>query len=129
MSERSRRITRDLPTGMLASEGVLSCCSRRNRATRRGKWFASSFQRTMDATQLKREYAEYWNNWIEHLHKTARCFLQLGIVFNVSCAALLLGMYFQSSYPDTPEMWMLYSFTVTLGLVTFLLFFIRWKCC
>lgn len=68
------------------------------------------------ALELHNHYMWWWKAWCSGLH-TASGFLHwLGILFNTLLCAILLGMNFRTNYPDTPEMWYLYSGLVCLGL-------------
>mmetsp|Transcript_35160 Transcript_35160/g.76789 ORF Transcript_35160/g.76789 Transcript_35160/m.76789 type:complete len:329 (-) Transcript_35160:53-1039(-) len=62
------------------------------------------------------DYLEWWTLWCEKLHRFSRTCLHFGIFFNVLCAAVLLGLYFNSAYPDTPEVWKAYCMVIFLGL-------------
>uniref|UniRef100_A0A7S4W1E0 Uncharacterized protein n=1 Tax=Alexandrium monilatum TaxID=311494 RepID=A0A7S4W1E0_9DINO len=66
---------------------------------------------------LHSHYATWWYNWCSRCLCVSRVCTWFAMIFNVLCCALLLGMYFQYSYPDTPEMWTGYSFLVLLGLL------------
>ncbi|CAE8626349.1 unnamed protein product, partial [Polarella glacialis] len=65
---------------------------------------------------LHNSYTEWWDHWCSWIYSAAGVFLWLGIVFNVLCCALLLGMYFRDSYPDTPSMWKAYVLVVGSGI-------------
>merc|ERR1719273_1901505 len=67
--------------------------------------------------KLHSHYATWWYQWCRIYDKMASRCTSLGIAFNSLCCCILVGMYFQFNYPDTPEMWHLYSGLVFLGLV------------
>jgi len=62
------------------------------------------------------DYLNWWSTWAESLAICSRLILFIGLFFNIFNAALLLGLYFQSNYPDTPSVWILYSSIVCFGL-------------
>eukprot|EP00415_Alexandrium_ostenfeldii_P004337 UN4337 len=66
---------------------------------------------------LHSHYATWWFSWCRICQRVSGVFTWLAMAFNVLCSSILLGMYFQYSYPDTPEMWRWYSYLVLLGLL------------
>eukprot|EP00971_Amphidinium_carterae_P066493 1316816-Amphidinium_carterae.1 len=98
------------------------CCSRRPRRqsteeVRVERAARGDVERLRASLRVKADYFEWWAVWVEHLYRHARLFLTLGVAFNVFCAALLLGMYFQTEYPDSPYVWRIYSSIVGSGLL------------
>ena len=67
--------------------------------------------------KLHSNYVTWWANWCEFYAELAKMLTWAAMIFNVFCCALLLGMYFQYNYADTPEMWKLYSFIIVGGLI------------
>eukprot|EP00928_Gymnodinium_smaydae_P027612 TRINITY_DN2129_c1_g1_i1.p1 TRINITY_DN2129_c1_g1~~TRINITY_DN2129_c1_g1_i1.p1 ORF type:complete len:240 (-),score=42.92 TRINITY_DN2129_c1_g1_i1:158-877(-) len=67
--------------------------------------------------KLHNSYTTWWEEWCGRIYLVAGVCLWLGIVFNVLCCAILLGLYFKDKYPDTPAMWLSYSATVLLGML------------
>lgn len=64
------------------------------------------------------DYLKWWKAWCEDLMRYSLLSLRAAVGLNVLCAALLLGLYFNSEYPDTPAVWIIYVFVVMSGLVT-----------
>lgn len=58
------------------------------------------------------DYLRFWTVWTEPIMFRAQIATTLGVGANVLCAAVLLGLYWQRAYPDTPMMWK--SFTLIL---------------
>uniref|UniRef100_A0A7S1PKI2 Uncharacterized protein n=1 Tax=Alexandrium catenella TaxID=2925 RepID=A0A7S1PKI2_ALECA len=67
---------------------------------------------------LHSQYAQWWYDWCRRFAKIASICTWLAIIFNILCCAMLLGMYYQFNYPDTPEMWRGYSYLLLVGLVS-----------
>uniref|UniRef100_A0A7S2MXA1 Uncharacterized protein n=1 Tax=Alexandrium andersonii TaxID=327968 RepID=A0A7S2MXA1_9DINO len=65
---------------------------------------------------LHEHYAQWWYDWCHLFQKLAATCTWCAIIFNVLCCAVLLGMYYQFNYPDTPAMWRLYSSLLLIGL-------------
>mmetsp|Transcript_104100 Transcript_104100/g.303938 ORF Transcript_104100/g.303938 Transcript_104100/m.303938 type:complete len:361 (-) Transcript_104100:104-1186(-) len=66
---------------------------------------------------LHSHYASWRFHWCLTCQRVASVCTWFAMLFNVLCCSILLGMSFQYSYPDTPEMWMWYSYLVLLGLL------------
>eukprot|EP00931_Biecheleriopsis_adriatica_P050017 TRINITY_DN28946_c0_g1_i2.p1 TRINITY_DN28946_c0_g1~~TRINITY_DN28946_c0_g1_i2.p1 ORF type:complete len:433 (-),score=87.96 TRINITY_DN28946_c0_g1_i2:42-1319(-) len=66
---------------------------------------------------LHSHYAKWWFDWCSRLNSIAEVCTWLAIAFNVLCCSVLLGMYFQLQYLDTPAMWHVYAGFVVLGLL------------
>lgn len=78
---------------------------------------------------LHSHYAQWWYDWCRRFQKIASICTWLAIIFNVLCCAILLGMYYQFNYRDTPEMWRGYSYLLLGGLAIALMCMVcaHWK--
>jgi len=79
------------------------------------------------ATACKEDLDEFRRVYTRRINKLGQRLLYTGMFANVSCAALLLGMYFQTSYPDTPYLWMVYSAIVGCGVPIWLVLQWMWR--
>mmetsp|Transcript_108505 Transcript_108505/g.317455 ORF Transcript_108505/g.317455 Transcript_108505/m.317455 type:complete len:377 (-) Transcript_108505:4-1134(-) len=66
--------------------------------------------------RLHSHYAIWWYEWCWRFLRIASICTWLAIIFNVLCCSILLGMYFQYHYSDTPGMWRWYSSLLLIGL-------------
>ncbi|CAE7671360.1 unnamed protein product, partial [Symbiodinium microadriaticum] len=63
-------------------------------------------------------------NHYHFLYPIAQLFLWLGMLSSVMVCCVLLGLYYQANYPNTPAMWRCYTFILVvcvIGSVIFLL--------
>lgn len=67
--------------------------------------------------ELHNDMTWWWEIWCMKVYALANIFGALGAFFNVLCCALLLGMYFEFNYSDTPAMWRSYVGVVLGGLL------------
>merc|ERR1712113_1321741 len=74
------------------------------------------------------EYLKWREVWCSRIDVAANFCQWAGIVCNVLCCALLLGLYFQYNYPSTPLMWKLYVSILALGLCIGLPAVFIWRC-
>lgn len=92
---------------------AMACCKRRPLPVKMSA--EANHLQTVATLKMKKEFDKFYMHQVQRLHSCARLFLWAGSFATVVCAALLIGMYFQSQYPDTPRLWMAYSFTVAGG--------------
>jgi len=99
------------------------CC--RRRVTSYAKGDRAVVEATPPAVQapvraLLNPVAEF-DNWtakhVDKLQRTTEVLLRIGVAADLATSALLLGAYFQSTFPDTPHLWMVYSGIVGLGVL------------
>uniref|UniRef100_A0A7S4V4I4 Uncharacterized protein n=1 Tax=Alexandrium monilatum TaxID=311494 RepID=A0A7S4V4I4_9DINO len=106
--------------------GLFGCCARRHHMTRSetlegqlqtlpsiGKQTPGDFDIIL---QLHSHYVTWWYDWCRFFMKVSSICTWLAMVFNVLCCSILLGMYYQFHYPDTPKMWQAYSSILLSGL-------------
>lgn len=85
--------------------------------------YTIDIDRFNDSFNVKISYLQWRYVHVDWLGKYSSRLLIAGIVINVVSAALLLGLYFQSKYPDTPAAWIVYSGVVSLGILLFAVFY------
>lgn len=128
MRQRAREMTEGLPQKEMAPfahrlmKDIFNNMKGRKVAPRTNQQQHASEERVLEvragaARGSKESLEAYTEKYITRIQVAARHFLGLGVASNVLCAALLLGMYFRSAYPDTPHVWMMYSGIVGAGLV------------
>eukprot|EP00403_Amphidinium_massartii_P046083 CAMPEP_0178461368 /NCGR_PEP_ID=MMETSP0689_2-20121128/49271_1 /TAXON_ID=160604 /ORGANISM="Amphidinium massartii, Strain CS-259" /LENGTH=253 /DNA_ID=CAMNT_0020088197 /DNA_START=299 /DNA_END=1056 /DNA_ORIENTATION=- len=129
MASCARHETQELPRWYWLRPGLFQCCARRRSQdfgierqisvddARAEMSARGEVERLRSSLRVKADYFEWWSVWVEQLYRHGRVFLTLGVAFNVFCAALLLGMYFESKYPDSPYVWRIYSGIVCIGLL------------
>eukprot|EP00418_Pyrodinium_bahamense_P036382 CAMPEP_0179206786 /NCGR_PEP_ID=MMETSP0796-20121207/103110_1 /TAXON_ID=73915 /ORGANISM="Pyrodinium bahamense, Strain pbaha01" /LENGTH=297 /DNA_ID=CAMNT_0020911709 /DNA_START=1 /DNA_END=895 /DNA_ORIENTATION=+ len=65
-------------------------------------------------------FARWAADHVEPLAWKAEVLLRIGVGSDLLTCALLLGMYLQSHFPDTPHLWMVYSGIVACGLLSWI---------
>eukprot|EP00927_Polykrikos_kofoidii_P062250 TRINITY_DN57060_c0_g1_i1.p1 TRINITY_DN57060_c0_g1~~TRINITY_DN57060_c0_g1_i1.p1 ORF type:complete len:367 (-),score=37.27 TRINITY_DN57060_c0_g1_i1:109-1209(-) len=73
---------------------------------------------------LHNDYMHWWNVWCSRNFRVANIMQTAALIFNVLCSVILLGMYFQDNYSETPWMWRSYVIIVGLGLCVAILYLI-----
>lgn len=86
--------------------------------------FAINIDRFNDGFTVKASYFQWRYVHVDCLESRSERLLLAGIFTNVTCADLLLALYFQHKFPDTPAAPLVYSGIVSCGL----LLFIVWHC-
>ncbi|CAE7232647.1 unnamed protein product [Symbiodinium natans] len=66
-------------------------------------------------------------NHYHFLYPIAQLFLWLGMLSSVLVCCVLLGLYYQANYPNTPAMWRCYSFILAVCAVGSVVFLIWMK--
>lgn len=128
----ARRLLDKLRCGRRASEAW------RSRVTGPAARIADSVRHTFTPVNIERfelEKAEIrkWakRDMLQRLKlyrflKLAKIFLWMGIFCSIFTSAILLGLYMQQNFPDTPNMWMVYSSLVTVNGLIGIFTVVRW---
>merc|ERR1719219_193046 len=97
--------------------------------TAMSRWLRCSKRRTQRRTEVKvhepgdfdvilalhSHYVTWQHEWCSNCFFISECCNFGSIFFNVLCCAMLIGMYLEFYYQDTPAMWMLYEYLLVFG--------------
>eukprot|EP00929_Paragymnodinium_shiwhaense_P061917 TRINITY_DN30922_c2_g2_i1.p1 TRINITY_DN30922_c2_g2~~TRINITY_DN30922_c2_g2_i1.p1 ORF type:complete len:318 (-),score=35.86 TRINITY_DN30922_c2_g2_i1:349-1302(-) len=70
--------------------------------------------------KLHHDCVDWWQNWCAFVYRLSKLFHWGGMVSNVGCCAILLGLRFSAKYPESPWMWRCYVLVVVSGLLVVL---------
>lgn len=103
-------------TGGLPHWNCLRMCSRRARATtahlldpllpgESEHVESEHLARLRESFDFHNNYLDFYSAWVENVVHKSGTMLVAGAMVNLLCATMMLGMRFQTSYPDTPAAW------------------------
>eukprot|EP00927_Polykrikos_kofoidii_P062254 TRINITY_DN57065_c0_g1_i1.p1 TRINITY_DN57065_c0_g1~~TRINITY_DN57065_c0_g1_i1.p1 ORF type:complete len:391 (-),score=40.67 TRINITY_DN57065_c0_g1_i1:60-1202(-) len=67
--------------------------------------------------KMHNDFIHWWDTWCDFNYRAAAVLQTCAVFFNVLCAAILLGLYLQENYKDTPWMWRAYVIVLGSGLL------------